>query len=441
MSSATAAFGIYPAPSLLAVPLILVWALFCLYLVRAARWTDLALAMVVAGAVQWPLIAFSGSVLLQVSVDVAAAFLIGGAFWRFGPSAPGRVKLLVCFVCVLFAAQAARSPDPQVTASVLRQFLIPLLLLTTGWLLRDDLDWARFARWLALLGLAAGCYMVAEKLLGRPLIGVTPAYLATTPGAESSGLRMGQPFSYYADGITHDPWFRPGGPFFNPPIAGLFLGATVYAAVRWCGRSLSAVSIAVAALACGMAVARAGLLMMVIVAVIPLLLRGLGRVITMVLAFAAGIAAGVVLVEQGNTASHGNAVVNGARYAVEHPLGSGLGSQGFFAQTRAVSGAMVSESWLGVLWASLGLAALVATALVVVAGLAYVWRSGSAAPVVALYPLAVLAVVALSESAGALRGTTPMWLLLGEAVVGLGASLRLGRRSPVEDNSGVVSPA
>lgn len=424
-------FGLLPSPDVWGVSALAFWAGLCLVLVLRQRWTGLAAAMIGVGLLQWPMIAVSGTLVLRAAPDVAGIFLVVGAVatrrYRLLRRMPVLIMLgLLGWLCF----EVLRvDVDPWTQLKVARQLLLPVLLGWSGWLLRDHLDWARLGRLVALAGMAAAAYMVAEKICGRPLIPVTPSFLASTHGEPVYVLRDGQPKSFFADGITAGPWLRPGGPFFNPPISGIFVATAAYAALRWVRGPLAAIAVTLCAAAAFLAVARAGILLIAAIVAGPLLLRRLGRVPTAVILLLGAGAAGLVLSGQGNSAAHGLALNEGVRFALDHVTGSGIGNQGYLALSGGAAPDAVSESWLGVVFASLGLAAVVVVAVLVILLLVGLWRAAPSEVLAVTFVLGALVVAALSESVGAMRGTTALWLFAGEA---LAVSVRAARRrSPI----------
>ena len=405
-------FGVYDVP--FAAPLVLaLWVAFCLLLVAQGRTYGLTVAVVVVGAAQWPLIAYLGDLRLQWMTEVAALslFLLCAIQQRRQLLRP-RVLLVAAAVLLFLGLQTLRASSLHEGAFSLRAMLYPLLFTGLGFLLFRTLDWRRFGRFLAVFTAVVIVYMLVEKILGVPLVDPSPTELALYD-PDCGLLRENLPSAYLADGITAVPWFRPGGPFFNPPIAGIFIGAGVYAALRWL-RPLAAAAVAVAGVAAvALTVARAGLLMVVVVALAPFAVRLLGRYLSAAFFVVGGVLATFVFIEQGATASHGLGLIEGTRWALAHPWGSGIGTQGFFANGQALE---VNESWLGVVFASTGVIPLVVVVALLVWIVRNLWLRGTSIRFVDVYPLAVVMVAGLSESVSALRGTPAMWLLLGEAL-------------------------
>lgn len=405
-------FGVYDVP--FAAPLVLaLWVAFCLLLVVQGRTYGLTVAVVVVGAAQWPLIAYLGDLRLQWMTEVAALslFLLCAIQQRRQLLRP-RVLLVGAAVLLFLGLQTLRASSLHEGAFSLRAMLYPLLFTGLGILLFRTLDWRRFGRFLAVATAVVIVYMLVEKILGVPLVDPSPTELALYD-PDCGLLRENLPSAYLADGITAVPWFRPGGPFFNPPIAGIFIGAGVYAALRWL-RPVAAAAIAVAGVAAvALTVARAGLLMVVVVALAPFAVRLLGRYLSAAFFAVGGVLATFIFVEQGATASHGLGLIEGTRWALTHPWGSGIGTQGFFANGQALE---VNESWLGVVFASTGVIPLVVVVALLVWIVRNLWLRGTSVRFLDVYPLAVVMVAGLSESVSALRGTPAMWLLLGEAL-------------------------
>lgn len=413
--SASYEFGILPIPGS-AIYLLAAWALLCIWLTLKQRFTGLAIAMVMAGVLQWPFIALVGNLTLQLTTDVAALALLASAAWHLRKRLVSAAMLTTLLgVCAFLAVQVLRAPDVQSGAFALRQIVYPLFLAVAGFLLADVLNWRRLGLVLSALTVGVSAYMLAEKLYGGPILDPTPSEIALA-GGSSAGLRLGLPFAYVSDGIGGAPYIRPGGPFFNPPIAGIFLGTGVYALLRWVRPRLALPLVLLATLACGMAVARAGLLMIAFVVLVPLSFRYIGRRSSLLVGVTLGLLAGVKLSEQGATAAHSTGLVRGISFALRNPLGSGIGTQGYFGQPAGAASLAVSESWLGVVVASTGLLTLVGLVVVLWLCVSRAWQKSHRAVARDILPLGVLAVAALTESASSMRGASAMWLLMGEAL-------------------------
>ena len=404
--------------------LLLVWLAGVSFLVVRGRATELALVAISTGVLQWPLMAVFSSLRLEYLTDISVWGVLLLAAKAGIPMLRRRALATAFALAALFAlAMVGRGlfVDVQPALQASRQFLVPPALTVAGILLKDRIDWRRVMQVTAVWGLVVSVYMIVEKVTGRPPINPVNI-MVSAAGGDRGILRAGLPSAYWADGIGRSPWFRPGGLFFNPPIAGIFLGTATYAALRilvgW-RRWLVAVA---SALAATLAVARAGMVMIALVIVVPPAVSVVRRwpraaqIGTLAVGGFLAITIGLTVSSEGNTGAHASGLVEGLKVALRHPFGTGFGTQGYFAASAGLKGVGSGESWLGVFIASTGLIGLLLVAIGVVGAMWIAWQAPHALLRPAALPVTAVAVAAVTESAGALRGTSAMWLLLGDAL-------------------------
>ena len=287
-----------------------------------------------------------------------------------------------------------------------RELILPVAILAIGWG-GSSWNWRTFDRILVVLAVAVAVAGLVELVMRRPPVSPLPNLMASGIGAVPTYL--GLPQDYFVDGFGYHRMLRVGTVLLNPPAAGLFLASGL-----WAARRLSAHPLIVTLLLAGTVVtlARGGLVIALAVIALPGASRLLGRSFT---GIASALVAGcfaVVLIQQGNTASHVNDLVAALRDLPQAIFGHGLGTAGYYAVV-ADSTASSAESFVAVAIASVGLPAL----------LFFVYLSIRLAKTLhvrwtvdTLGAAAALLVICLTESAGALQATIPLWLLLGRTL-------------------------
>ena len=374
-------------------------------------WTWAIIAFILTGVLQNTLVTVTGFGLLRSLDDVALAILTlfaviddlrdRGWRWMYIPVVIGGIIVIGML----------RSPDVQDGLLQARQFVIPVLLVTIAIVVRQRINMRLLLRVVTWITLAIATWMIAESIIHAPL--VNPLFVYTLEPAGSGSLRAGLPPSYISDLGPGVEWFRPGGPFFNPPISGIFLASGVYATMLADPDWLRRVTVPIVTIATTLAFARAGLLLIAVVVLGVWLWERIGKVWSLAIGAVLSAVAASFFWSQGATASHAIGLFNGLLVALRNPLGDGLGQHGYFATGSSRES---SESLAGVAFASFGIVAVLATlALIVAIGL-YLLRRRRDEARPALYLLGVLLVCALSESAASLRGTILLWFLTGLAL-------------------------
>jgi hypothetical protein len=406
-------FGLgIPAP--IAGAVLLLWAVVVIAMVMRAQATELAVAIVVTGVIQSPLVELSGAVLFQWIDDIP---FVGLMLFTVRLASARRVHRgaagLVGVGTGAIVIALARSTSLSIGITQARQVIVPGGLIIAGWLLRDRLRWATVARAITAVACTSAIWMLAEALLRQPLINPTSSYLAIT-NAPLTSLRGGLPSSFYADGISTDAWFRPGGPFLNPPIAGIVLGIGFLTARmsprRWVRVGVKGLCL----LALAAAFARAGLLIVLCLTVLLWCWRWFGPVVTSIVSVGAAIVLADIIGQQGGSGSHVVGLATGIAHGFTTPLGHGFGESGYQAALHSGASGPVSESFIGLFlswfgWAGLMLlGCLIARARRVL--MTATRRDQQAA---GWFVIGMIGASALSESATALQGVGPGWLLIG----------------------------
>lgn len=398
--------------TILCLALTCLWVIWLAFALLKHLTTALVASLIAAGFFQSFLVAVTMQPIMQYWDDAALTALLLSALIRRSTWTRDRVAigaLAIWAAAVTVALLRASQVDVGVDGA--RQAATPAVLIFCGWILQDRIRWRPVALLAVGLGSITAIYMIIESALQRPIIDPATSIALLNPGSEV-GFREGLPSAYFADGLGSHPWFRAGGLFFNPPIAGVFLAVCCFAALYLLGRSRATVAFSIACIGVTAAsVTRAGVLMILAVLLGPLVWRFAGAKVTALLGAAALPPIFFVLSKQGNTGSHSDGLLLGMSDSVVHPWGYGFGSAGYFSG-RSGGDPEVGESLLGVLGTSLGFIVPVA----LIALIVFVTRAGRHWPVrpdAHFYLLAVVGVAAISESSSALQGTSLMWLLVG----------------------------
>ncbi|MHC6591782.1 hypothetical protein [Arthrobacter sp. C152] len=406
---------------MLLLSIVVTLALISVALVLGRSYHVLIGLVIAAGWSQAPLISLTHSSVFQYIDDVPVIVLIMAAVTRSFTAtdrrlhkALGLLLLLALFVAVGFL----RSPDPGIGLAQARQVLMPLGLVFAGYVYRDLVQWSKVAGFLLVFGGLTVAWVLIEEVKQAPLLDPTWYYLNVV-GGKPSGMRMGLPPAYFADGVSDgEAALRPGGPFMNPPVMGFLLGLGAFAAVAKL-RGLARIGmLAAIGVSLFFAYARAGILIFLVVTLIYLIWVKIGKYAGLLVGLGLGGYLFSTFVEQGNTASHSDGLFSGFMLGLQAPIGLGFGTTGYQAALEGASTGVGSESLLGLYFAWLGWPMLVAVLLLVVR----LWKllrqvpRGGSLPV--WLTIAFVLAVASSESASSIASTPVLWLAAG-AVIGL----------------------
>ena len=375
--------------------------------------------IIAAGASQAVLLSLTHSVVFQYIDDIPAAILVLAAAVSTlvsGRKAQRKALLLLALLVLLAATGIARSPDIGVGLAQARQVLMPLGLVFAGFVYRDAIPWPRVANYVLFFAAITVLWVLAEELLQQPIIDPTWYYIDVV-GGSPSGLRMGLPPSYIADGIGGGGTvFRPGGPFMNPPVMGFLLGLGAYAASTRLRGTLRLVFLASIGSALAFAYARSGIVIFIAVTVVFLIWLKVGKIAGAIVGLAAGAYVVSIFLAQGNTASHSDGLLSGFTSGIRSPLGLGFGTSGYQALLEGGSSGAGSESLLGLYFAWLGWPMIVAT----LACVLHLWKLLRRSPRRESLPIwltiAFVLTIASSESASSMASTPILWLIIGSVL-------------------------
>ncbi|MEP6477972.1 MAG: hypothetical protein ABJB03_01160 [Rhodoglobus sp.] len=397
---------------------LVVWALLCLALIASRSMTLLVALTVVAGVLQGPILSLTHDTQFQLVDDIPAvsliiAAVIRGAFAR-SFRAPRTVLVFIAIVA-LCAVAVARSPSLSVGVTQARQVIVPIGLAVAGYVLHEALNWRVIFRLCLVLGAGVAAWMLAEQILQAPLMDPVWYYLNAAGGAPIT-MRDGLPPSYFADGITGGVVFRPGGPFFNPPTAGFFLGLVAFTVMRTTSGVARMVGLAIVFLALGAAYARAGMVIAVCAVVLYWIWYRMGRMSAVLVGIATAVYVAQIFVEQGNSASHSDGLINGTLAGLSSVIGVGFGTSGYAAKLEGATDSGVGESLLGLYFAWLGIPLiLLAIAYCIALGRRMIsWPRKES--LLSWVCFGMVAAIAVSETGSSLAATSVLWMLLGLAL-------------------------
>lgn len=397
----------------LAVFLFAIWVGLCAWAWIEKQYTRLVTFMVAAGAYQAVLVSLTGRLIFQWSDDIVALMLISsGIFTTLGSDFRRFRSPLVVFltVGVIAAVGTVRAVDRAAGVAQARQVLIPAGLVLAGYVLRERIDWPQLMRRIALIGGSVIAWMLVEGVRQWPILDPLPS-IALRRGDPYIEARDGLPLSYWADGITELPWFRPGGPLMNPPTAGFLLGVAMLAFLSLRPGFTRMVGALATAVALGLTYSRAGILIAACVTLAYWSWRVLGRTITAVgLAATAYVLFGV-FAQQGNTASHSEGLAGGLLVGLRTVIGTGFGAFGY--QSINPEDGEVSESLLGLLFGWLGVPMLLVVVWLVVRLATQLFAAKGEVARLLWFGASMLITAAVSETASALSGTGAAWMLVG----------------------------
>lgn len=393
-----------------------------LVLILGRSYHLLILLVIAGGWLQAPLISLTQSDAFQYLDDVPAAVLVVAAAIRaFGMQDKRlhRALVLMLVLVLLVGIGFLRSPDADIGIAQARQVLMPFGLVFAGFVYRDKIAWSKVNNYLLLFVALTVAWVLTEEAMQAPLL--DPAwYHVNVVGGNPQSMRMGLPPAYYADGVSGELAFRPGGPFMNPPVMGFLLGVGAFAAVARLRGIARLGMLAAIGVSLFFAYARAGILIFLVVTAVYFIWVKLGKFAGVVAA--AGLAGYLftTFVEQGNTVSHTDGLFSGFMLGLQSPIGLGFGTTGYQAALEGASTGVGSESLLGLYFAWMGWAMIIAAVLL----LLHLWKLLRRLPRAESLPVwlsvAFVLAVASSESASSVASTPTLWLLVG-SVLAMGA--------------------
>lgn len=381
----------------------------------------LTVAAVIAGCLQAPLsvITQSRATLYLDDISVIAAFfsvLVGGLLALPGLPVILTGLWLLALVGGLVETTAIARADG---LNFMRQVSYPAVLIVVGMRLGSD-GLRRISRLAIVIGLINSCYAPFE-LFGNKIL--DPTKLLATSADNISYLIRGLPGYYWIQlgGLGSRVVERAGGFVLNPPICGLVTGFAFAAAwhdrdIRWRRGVLACTGVATC-----LTFSRGGILVALAGAFLPGIVRWLGRSAGLICFGLGGIVVGGYVAGQGGSAAHSNGLMVGVMDALHYPAGRGYGHTGDLAKILGTSS--TGESLAGIAFSAGGVIEVVLVVVLFVA----LWRRlhGTFGGYAAIGVATVVA-ASLSETAGALNGTIPMWLSIGVALTDRVARPHLG---------------
>lgn len=370
----------------------------------------LAIGALITGLGQNVLLTYSsfGGFNLMDDVFISLMFLVALTRLANRFNVPALLAIIWIIACMLALWRTTdESIIPGDSAFFLfRQICMPVLVIVCG-LVMTRREW----RWILCVVLAIGTLNAAYiglEVLGVRLVDPTPFAVLSKTAIYPNGL----PGYYMSFDLNGELAVRAGGLYLNPPTTGIATGAAAalaFHALRSRWRMLLVVAMGLATVA---TISRAGILLMLIAIVGPLLARKIHPLIALPLLGAPVAMAGNNIADLGNSDSHVDGLTVGLEHAFESFIGRGFGYVGNFAG-RAGELQEASESLAGIAFSATGLVSVgiyaVALCVAVFAILKQPrrWEFYLA--------LGALVIAMLAETAGSMNATVPLWLLVGAA--------------------------
>lgn len=381
----------------------------CLVTTFAGRASGLTVLLVVTGLIEPMLVTINPTNAVLYVDTIVLIGVVTLALYVGMRDKRGRCIGMFALMCILIIVAALRAPTRTTGIYQAREVLVGVGLVFSGYAMYERLNFRLLCKTIFISATCTVAYMVVELARG-PLIDPS-RYEALNDFTRfnQQGARLPENYYfYYLHG--HEPITRLGGFLLNPPATGLFLGgAAVLASWQAGSRSTRYVSVAIFALATLLTWSRAGLLVIFMGLIIPVVVRW-GRSVVVIAVVMAGLVVKPVIASAGNSASHLKGIEVGLVTSVTHPVGIGFGHVGNVA--KAYQGAGVGESLVGLLVAGAGVPAL-ALILWLLRRLISYLRSH---PRECAFGLGWFAAASLSESTASLSATAGIWLVVGLAL-------------------------
>ncbi|WP_440708395.1 hypothetical protein [Herbiconiux sp. YIM B11900] len=367
--------------------------------------------LVSASACQRAVGALTGS---SIALWLDDAVLIGIALYivlRLASRFKGRssvVLVLIVFVGLLVIT-LARSANLSIGFYQLRQIAVPAVLLLFG--LVVDREKLKRAAPVVITFIAIGCAYGLLELAGVRLI--DPAGASNLNSFSNSNIREnGLPAAYryfLSDGTVLS---RVGGLVLNPPSFGI-LAASGFIWLRFSSLKRDALFLVLALLFAGMTIAslgRGGMVVLALAIVQPFLTKYSGRLAFIAVGIVMAVVAYGEFAQQGQSGRHADGFVYGITYAISHPLGGGFGIVGNSVNKAGLDGSGAGESLAAIFLTGMGWVGIILLVWLLLKGIA----AGATMPGVALTSAVLVSMV--SETAGGLDASGPLWILGGLAL-------------------------
>lgn len=328
---------------------------------------------------------------------------------------PTRTRLVVLGLLFMLALAVVRAPVIGIGISQFRQMLVPVVLILFGSVLRRE-DIQRAGPLVVGVILVGALYGLGEQFGWRP---IDPLGAQGLNKYASANARGGLPSSYYyyfSDGLRVE---RSGGLILNPPSFGMLTASGILWA--WFTRSRSGVLATVAtivlAAASILSFGRGGFVILALALVQPVMTRKSGRASFLAVGAVLGYVAYGEFSSDGESGRHVDGFFGGFTYALTHPLGGGFGAAGnALSQLGLENDSGAGESLAAILMASIGWLGIFVLGLLLLRGIA---QGGNLAGV-AITSAIIVSLV--SETAGGLDATGPLWIIGGFALAALHGS-------------------
>lgn len=367
-------------------------------------------ATMVAGVAQAPLGAVASSIpFRELFDDLLLAFSLLCVLPRLGDMRGSKFTLMAAWMAGVVVATVNAVLPTSDALVIARQVAVPVILVLIGSRLRKA-EWDYIVTWVIRITLATVAYMLIE-LAGVRIF--DPASLSTFNGGEQF-LVDGLPgyYYYYSDLPGYPSIERIGGPFLNPPIAGVNLA--IAGTLLWWRRSRYRFGTALFLLVCLLTLltfSRAGWMILALGVLFPIIVQRIGKLGASVVVGPVAFFFANQFAAHGNSAAHSEGLGVAFSSAIASPLGGGFGTFGNYVKAMQEGGE--GESLAGIAFAGFGMVALVLFALLIFVLWFSVRRGGSWE---ASLGLGVVLASLLSESVGALSGTAAGWICVGVAI-------------------------
>lgn len=373
--------------------------------------TFLTVVAVIAGFLQAPLSVLSQDrvTLYFDDISVILAFVAVLALAALSLRGLPVIGVGIWLVALFAALYQTTAIDRSDAISILRQVAYPAMLILVGLCIQTK-GLRKISRIAIIIAVVNALYAPFE-LTGHKVL--DPTKLLSTSTDNIAYLIHGLPGYYWIQlgGLGSRVVERAGGFVLNPPICGLVTGYAFAAA--WHDRNLPFRSAVLYIVGIGtlLTFSRGGILVAVAGAFLPLVVRWLGRSAGLVAFAVGGLFVGAYVAGQGGSAAHSNGLLVGLLDAIHFPTGRGFGYTGNLAKILGVSS--TGESLSGIAFSAAG---LVEVALVVALFVALWRRLRGVTGEYAAIGVATVIGACVSETAGALNATIPMWLTIGVAL-------------------------
>lgn len=366
-----------------------------------------AVLAILAGSIQNIILTYFPVGPGQIIDDFLVVLLASLSVFRWG-----RAKALPLFLVVLWSSilglafyhtQVTGSLDGGDTFVLFRQVFIPSALILIGMVITPR-EWKIIAGSTIVVGIVNAIYCVVE-FFGVRIIDPAPLGHFHKVYVAMDGL----PGYYHGIWLDGTPFVRSGGLLLNPPTAGILiaLAATMaFFVIRGLWRiPLTFILIA----AVGMTGSRAGMLIALLGIALPILTHRFGNIVASILILGTVFFTGFNVLDQGGSASHVDGLFGGIFDAINYPFGRGFGYNGNHADSLGLTES--SESLLGIAFSAGGIICVFIILLLLIRE----FLGHFSQPSRWIFALGIGGVIAalLSETAGAVNGTIPLWIFIG----------------------------